>query len=243
MKLRIILSLLIVLALASGCAKDQITASAIDDLPIEKQIEIEAKVTSVEACMNVECGSNSKCVDGKCVCNEGYKKCNGECILNDDCCTENDCGARESCRDHKCIPDNCKVNEKYDSEKNKCVCDADSKYCATQHKCIPKKNCCMHAECDSDYRCTETNYLVTICISGEDKKQCKSVYDDRGEAFFIDAERFDVEIVEVLQGDAVDLKINDIMVPVVGDTLEKLDEKVFAYIEKIEPIGGYCKRE
>ena len=43
MKLRIILSLLIILALASGCAKNQITASAIGDLPIEKQIEIEAK--------------------------------------------------------------------------------------------------------------------------------------------------------------------------------------------------------
>ncbi len=37
MKLRIILSLLIIIVLISGCAKNEITASAIKDLPVEKK--------------------------------------------------------------------------------------------------------------------------------------------------------------------------------------------------------------
>ena len=243
MKLRIILCLLLILAIFSACAKNEITASAISDLPVEKQIEIEAKVVSVDACKDITCDANEHCEDGRCICNPGYKECNGECIQNSACCTENDCKSDESCRGHTCIPDNCKVNEEFNVDKNKCVCDKNSLYCAVQNKCIPKDNCCMHHECsNSDYRCTETNMLATLCISGE-KKQCKSVYTDRGESFFLGKTRYDVDINHFLQNGGVDVDINEVNFVLKADVLEKLEENTFIYIESIEPLGGYCKKE
>ncbi|MBW3004506.1 DUF4318 domain-containing protein [Candidatus Woesearchaeota archaeon] len=242
MKSRIILSLLIIIILASGCAKNQITASAIKDLPIEKKLDVEAKITSSEACMNVVCGSNSQCENGECICNDGYKKCNGECILNKDCCTEDDCDSEESCRDHSCIPNNCKLNEVADPVKSECVCDADSKYCTMQKQCIPKKNCCMHADCESDYRCVPTGRLAVLCVSSG-KKQCKSVHSDRPESFFIDGVRYDVEINNFLQEGGIDLDVNDINHVFAADEVEKIGDNVNIYIDEVEDIGGHCKKD
>lgn len=242
MKSRIILSLLVIIVLASGCAKDTITAKAVDDLPIEKRIEIEAKVTSVEECMNVACGSNSRCIDGDCVCNEGYKDCNGECILEKDCCTEDDCETDESCRDHMCIPDNCGVNEEFDTAKQKCDCDEDSVYCAAQRKCIPKDNCCTHAGCDSDYRCVPTDRFVVLCIDSG-KKQCRSVHTGRTESFFMEGVRYDVEINKFLQNDGVDIDVNGVNHLIAKDEIEDIAETVSMYIDDIEDVGGGCKRD
>ena len=240
MKLKILFGLLIILILISGCAKNQITASAIKDLSIEKKIDIEAKITSTEACMNVACGSNSICENGNCICNDGYKKCNGECILNKDCCTEDDCDSGESCRNHICIPDNCRINEIFDASKNKCVCDEDSKYCSMQKQCIPKKNCCMHADCESDYRCVPTGKLAVLCITGGNK-QCKSVHPDRQESFFVKGVRYDVIINGFLQHGGIDLDVNDINHVFEADAVEKIGDNINIYLDEAEEIGGHCK--
>ena len=238
MKLRIILCLLVILVLFSACAKDEITASAISDLPVEKQIEVEAKVTSAEACMNVACNSNNHCVAGDCVCNDGYKECNDECILNGACCTEDDCEADESCRDYACAPDNCKVHEEYDAEKNKCVCDSDSRFCSIQRKCIPKGNCCLHSECsNSDYRCVPTNSLAVLCIA----KQCKSVDADREASFLVKGVRYDVKINHFLQDGGIDITVNAIDYTVPKNGVQTIGAGVDLYIEDIEIIGGHCK--
>ncbi|MBW3001619.1 hypothetical protein KY338_00495 [Candidatus Woesearchaeota archaeon] len=242
MKFKILFGLFIVLIFISGCAKDSITAKAIDDLPIEKKLDVEAKITSAEACMNVVCGSNSQCENGKCICNEGYKKCNGECILTQDCCTEDDCDSGESCRDHKCIPDNCKLNEVPDPAKRECVCDDNSKYCAMQKKCIPKENCCMHADCESDCRCVPTGRLAVLCIKSG-KTQCKSVHPDRPESFFVAGVRYDVKINYFLQDNGIDIDVNDINHVFTADAVEKIGDNVNIYIDTVDDIGGHCKKD
>lgn len=240
MKLKIMFGFFIMLILISGCAKDTITAKAIDDLPVEKKLEVEANINSAEACMNVVCGSNSKCENGKCICNEGYKKCNGECILNQDCCTEDDCASSERCRNHTCIPNNCRLNEVIDPVKNECVCDDDSKYCSMQKKCIPNDNCCMHADCESDYRCVPTGRLAVLCIDAG-KKQCKSVHPDRPESFFVDGVRYDVEINGFLQDGGIDLDVNDINHVFAPDAVEKIGDNINIYLDEAQDVGGNCK--
>ncbi|MBD3303658.1 hypothetical protein GF343_00795 [Candidatus Woesearchaeota archaeon] len=240
MKFKIMFGFFIMLILISGCAKDTITAKAIGDLPVEKKLEVEANINSAEACADVVCGSNSRCGNGKCICNQGYRKCNGECILNQDCCTEDDCESSERCRNHTCIPDNCKLNEVVDPAKNECVCDDDSKYCAMQKKCIPKDNCCMHGDCESDYRCVPTSRLAVLCITSG-KKQCKSVHPDRPESFFVDGVRYDVEINEFLQDSGINLDVNDINHVFAPDTVEKIGDNVNIYLDESQDVGGSCK--
>jgi len=242
MKKIMFLIVLILVLLLSGCAKNEITASAIKDLPVEKKLEVEAKVTATEACMNVVCGSNSKCVAGECVCNDGYKICNGECILNQDCCTEDDCDSNERCRNHTCIPNNCRLNEVIDPVKNECVCDDDSNWCAMQKKCIPKDNCCMHGDCESDYRCVSTSRLAVLCIDAG-KKKCKSVHPDRPESFFVEGVRYDVEINTFLQDGAIDLDVNDVNHVFAADDVEKIGDNINIYVDEMQDIGGNCKKD
>jgi len=240
MKLRIILCLLVVLIFASACANNQITASAISDLPVEDQIEIEAKVVSAEACKDVICGSNSKCVNGNCVCNSGYKKCSGDCILENMCCVDSDCGEYESCRENHCATNNCGVNEVFDITAEKCDCKSDSKYCPAQKKCIPKSNCCMNSDCDSNERCVFTRYLAVVCVEGG-KKQCRSISSDRGESFSIDGVRYDAEISRFLQDKGLEIKVNDITFILRGSDAQKIGDNVDMYLESIEATGGNCK--
>jgi len=239
MKLKIIVYLLIILVLISGCGKNQITASAIKDLPIEKQVEIEANVVSAEACADVVCNSNSKCVNGDCVCNDGYKKCSDQCILEIQCCKDSECGEYESCKENQCSTDNCGVNAAFDTAKNQCECNADSQYCPAQKSCIPKSNCCMNSYCDSDERCVYTKYLAVICI----EKQCKSVTLDRGESFLMGGVRYEVDITNFLQNDGIDLTVNDAPMILRGDQAKSIGDNIEITLESIESAGGNCKTD
>lgn len=242
MKSRIMLGLLIVIILVSGCAKNQITASAIKDLPIEQKIELEAKIAASDVCMNVACSSNSRCIAGDCVCNDGYKKCNGECILSQDCCTDYDCSLGESCIGRVCVPDYCLANEVFDAGKGKCVCEEDFKYCELQRACIPKANCCMQSDCAADYRCIPSVKLALICISSE-TKQCRSVHPERAESFLVQGMRYDVQINAFLSSNGMDIDVNGVSYILSGNDVKKLSDSASIYISEIEDIGGHCKKE
>jgi hypothetical protein len=239
MKVKIIVYLLIILVLISGCGKNQITASAIKDLPIEKQVEIEANVVSAEACADVVCNSNSKCINGDCVCNDGYKKCDGQCILEIQCCKDSECGEYESCKGTQCATDNCGVNAVFDIAKGRCECNTESKYCPAQKSCIPKSNCCMSSYCDSDERCVDTKYLAVICI----EKQCKSISLDRGESFLMEGVRYEVDITSFLQNNGVDLTVNDVPMILRGDQEKSIGDNIGIHLESIESAGGNCKSD
>jgi hypothetical protein len=57
----------------------------------------------INECDNINCGNNGKCVDGKCVCNQGYTgdSCQNKSITNK--CDNINCGNNGKCVDGKCV--------------------------------------------------------------------------------------------------------------------------------------------
>jgi hypothetical protein len=134
------------------------------------------------------------------------------------------------------------VNEIFNIQKSKCDCDENSKYCPSQHQCIPRTNCCLSTECGSEQRCAETNYLAVICIDST-RKQCKSLSADRGETFTVDGVSYEVEVSKFLQDNGIDLKINDQQVIIRGNEVVSIGDNVNTYVDNLELVGGHCKRD
>ncbi|KAK4209821.1 hypothetical protein QBC37DRAFT_377684 [Rhypophila decipiens] len=115
------------------------------------------------------CDPSSICVNGKCVCEEGYVECDGECAESDDyncgkcgreCkdtsqCVNNKCkcGAHELYCDHECIPettDHCgkcskQCDESFDCVNHECTCADPPCSCPANHplcdgECVEKRD-------------------------------------------------------------------------------------------------------
>lgn len=235
---QIIISLLVILLLITACSKGTITARPIADIKTA-DIELEVNVTdSADSCAAVVCDSDKSCVNGECVCKNGFKECNEDCIAENSCCNDDDC-EEGICEEGVCVNKVCKYNQRYDSDAKDCVCAEGTYYCAAQKKCIPKKNCCMHTVCKTYQRCVPTQFITSICLVKE-KKVCKSVIEFRVEPFFFGADRYNVEIKDILNDGVLVLAVNEEELE-----LELNKEKTFMnmtiYMENLEVLGGYCK--
>ena len=232
MKNTLFLVLTLTLIILSACSNGSITAQ-----PIAEDVIQKPKID--ELCKNIICPDNRYCELGKCICNEG-KICNNKCIPEDACCTDKDCKTDELCQELKCEKQICPLYQVYDREKKKCVCNYSSKWCSAQNTCIPIKACCRHTECGFDERCVETRFFAIICIN-DDQKHCKSVIEGRYEKFKVGTEKYEVELIEILEDKRVKYKING--QPIIAVVKGKYDlgmgHKV--HIEKIEFTGGHCK--
>ena len=241
---QILTALLVALILISGCSETTLVAKPVSELNTVTEIEVEANVTDadVDPCAKVTCDTNSKCSEGSCVCSDGYKKCDGKCISSNACCKDADCGTNKICKDNVCTDTNCGYSQLYDSQKKTCVCSAESKYCAIQKKCIPKKSCCQHADCDTSGGCTQTQFLVRVCMK-DDTTMCRAIAEKKKDSFDIGGFKYYVEFKSVLQNGKIDLLVNEKEFVLAINEMQPLDSSVKMYVEKFETIGGYCKEE
>ncbi|MBN1644937.1 hypothetical protein JW851_02790 [Candidatus Woesearchaeota archaeon] len=229
--------LIICLLLISACSKGTIDARPIDAKVIDVEVNIKESL-----CDNIECTENSYCVSGKCVCNEGFKMCNAECISEAYCCNSNDCGVGEICENKKCIKHICPFNQVYEPNKEACACDRDSNWCAMQNKCIPRSSCCVHSDCGNDRACSPTYFMASVCVD-DGKEKCRSTIQGQNAYFIVNGVSYDI-VVKSISKDFVSLKINDkdldghpVKVPY------KLTDNANLYIDSTKIAGGVCREE
>jgi hypothetical protein len=74
---------------------------------------------------------------GTCVCDYGYKDCNGACIPEYDCCSDYDCGKNEVCSYGTC---ECPTYDGY-------------KICEYDGSCVPEYGCCSDYDCSYGETC------------------------------------------------------------------------------------------
>jgi hypothetical protein len=122
-------------------------------VPVKASATIEAYCSS-----DYECDSynNEVCKYGKCVCDNGYKDCNGSCIPEYACCSDYDCGKNETCNDYG----TCECPT-YDGYK---VCESDG-------ACIPEYGCCGNYDCSKNEVC---DYGTCTCPTYDGYKICES---------------------------------------------------------------------
>ncbi len=207
--------------------------------PRREGVALEVEVT--DPCEQVSCTENQLCVEGTCVCSEGFKACGSACIAINNCCTSKECGEGLVCDDGTCSKRICNYNEVYDEERDECSCAPGTKYCRQQGQCIPRDNCCHLNDCPGDETCAGTTYVSTVCLKNG-KTSCKSIAKGRSDAFFIDNTRYDVYFDNLFQGGLLGLRVNDKVLQEVNTNQElTVIPGLTTYVEKFEVLGGWCK--
>ncbi|HEX2736237.1 MAG TPA: Ig-like domain-containing protein [Polyangiaceae bacterium] len=56
----------------------------------------------LECCTAVDCANGRSCVNGTCLCQQGTKDCNGQCIGTSACCNDADCSSGGTCNQGTC---------------------------------------------------------------------------------------------------------------------------------------------
>lgn len=211
--------LLFVLACSS---KDNTTGLVISTISEQQpnQSAAEPNITVTETippdpCLNVVCGENERCLEGKCFCTENFKQCGTTCIPENTCCSDSDCKDRESCVQGTCTQTAfCSFNQKWDSEKRKCICDQHTKWCSVQSKCVPFDNCCDINDCNIpglvEKRCMPTVWEVDICLEGIGElsgKHCRKIREFIRNGFNIETNTYDLFLENAYENKELDLKL------------------------------------
>jgi len=231
----ILAGLMVCLFLLTSCSSNTIKASPVVD---SKSIDVEVNIKS-DVCSGVLCKSTETCVSGECVCSEGFKNCNKVCIPDSACCTSGDCSTGEVCENNACIKHVCGFNEVYDTSKKDCVCGSGAKWCESQQKCIPLKNCCQDTDCGSDYRCADTFVISSVCVDDQTRK-CKSIVEGRSERFYIKGVSYDI-LVKEISDSLIVLKINDLDIDPLPIKVPYVENDADIFFESAEMVGGVCK--
>jgi hypothetical protein len=89
------------------------------------------------------CSGGKTCFFNQCICPDDQRECNGACIPNGACCTNNDCAGGGVCQN------------------GACVCPSGKRLC--NNTCIPAGDCCGDNECRGDQVCQNGSCL---CAGG-----------------------------------------------------------------------------
>lgn len=116
--------------------------------------------TECQACRKGKCKPKPEgsactgglCTGGSCTCANGFKSCQGRCILNEQCCTAADCGQGSSCQN------------------GTCVCLDGFKRCGT--RCIPVAQCCSNSDCTGGRKCVSGTCAFASCNAVECPINC-----------------------------------------------------------------------
>jgi hypothetical protein len=118
--------------------------------------------TNCGACGTV-CPTNASCNGTSCVCDQGFKPCNGQCIHNAECC--GDCAGNETCLNGNCclnanVCGNVCLDTPCDTA-NCDVCDPGTGTCKSN--CQQPTNPCLDSTCISGVCGTANKLPNTIC--------------------------------------------------------------------------------
>ncbi len=216
MKLILGLFLSIFIIFLISCSKENTTTSLVV-APIQenfvKNISIE-ETTIEDLCIKINCSTNRTCDNGNCICKQGTKECNGSCISTEDCCNDNDCKDQHSCINKKCVRiQKCDYLQTWNRITSNCICNTGTKFCPNQKKCIPIKNCCNDDNCNllggDDNLCTETKFLVNICISNKGNGACRFINIDKQDSITLLNRNFDIILNKIYNDDEIMLIVKE----------------------------------
>lgn len=109
----------------------------------------------LQGCAALGCPDNQDCVDERCVCQEGFMRCETDCIPFESCCSDADCGVAERCLDHTCADPCADVSctAPLLCVDGACSCPDGQEQC--EDSCIPEDGCCTDDECGEGTTCFE----------------------------------------------------------------------------------------
>ncbi len=224
---------LAVMLLVSACSQQTTMAQPLNNTVPETK----------DSCAEKQCGENTYCELGQCMCLGGYKLCGENCILERSCCDDTECPSGKACVTGVCTDRPvCGFNEVWNDAYKECLCEEGNKYCREQGKCIPADSCCSHIDCRGGDRCAPTTYSATVCLQSVTKK-CSMIHEGTISKFMTPVGDYEITLVNLLEGPLFDLKVNN-------DSIRRLrlDEvntvgngtaKVF--VEGMTVFGGICK--
>ncbi len=209
------------------------------------------ETTIPNLCKDVKCGEGQQCKEGKCVCAINFKDCNGKCISAKNCCAKSECGSREDCINNTCTQvEACNYLEKWDAEKDRCVCQESTRYCATQTKCIPVDHCCILDDCNlyggNERYCTPTDFKPYLCLKKAGNKACGASSLIKGRnSYTILNEGYDIYLDNVFENKNIDLRIAQNKTEITIKNM-KLGEEFITSLgiityETLEDTGGGCR--
>jgi len=205
----------------------------------------ETVIEEKNPCSDITCNKNQHCVNGNCVCDDGFKNCDDKCIKETDCCTNKECEKDEVCKDNKCIFDCekilCQYNEVCDEDLKKCVCKPGTRFCEYQKKCFEFDKCCDNYDCEGNKKCIITKFSVNICFEGE-QTACKWVGENSFVYFNMFGKRYKFALDKIYANNEIKYSIDDA-------TLQrlklreriKLQPRLYLYLQEIKEIGGICE--
>ncbi len=247
----IIILLIGVLLILSSCTSE-------NPQTVQETSETSTPVTStkvtetvlLDPCKNVKCGDKQVCSEGKCVCSTNYKDCQGECISASKCCTSKDCSADKKCENSECVDANlCDYLQHWDNAQNKCICNAKTKWCVDQEKCIPYDKCCGVKDCNLEGGlitrvCRKTEFTPSLCIGDDSSTHCINIKTNRVTKFKFGNSTRDVIVDQIFAGGIINLKLEGrtpFKVPP-KTKLQILDD-VWVRVDDVTTSGGNCKED
>ncbi len=185
-------------------------------------------------CENIKCGENQACANGTCNCIVNTKKCGTNCIAQNACCTDNECPADKICFENTCAVNNCDYNEQLDKITKTCQCVAETTWCDTQKKCIPKNSCCVHTQCGRSEACVKYRVQANVCVD-KPSLTCKRVVE--GESTLLNNQT--VLFSDARQNATLLLKTGEGFIKTQPNKYEPFGAGLL-YVKEILPIGGVC---
>ncbi|MBS3128871.1 hypothetical protein J4410_07050 [Candidatus Woesearchaeota archaeon] len=192
------------------------------------------------------CDGEHQVVEGfQCVCEQGYKVCNKQCVPESQCCTNSDCPSgictNGACT-NPCENTFCPINQVCDPNTGKCGCTTGNKYCNKQDRCIALSQCCDNADCNrarEGRRCVEITTSVNVCVN--DGAFCKWVRLDTPANVALNQTGFTIKVEELYDSNLLDVTINDVLFErqaVPGTVIVGADEITFS---EFKLSGGQCQ--
>ncbi|MBS3175995.1 hypothetical protein J4457_02050 [Candidatus Woesearchaeota archaeon] len=213
--------------------------------PTQVQTEPAQNITP-QPVQRLECGENQLLQGTQCVCQEGYKVCNKQCVPESYCCSNTDC-ENSICDNgvckNTCENKYCPINQVCDPTSGECACKPSTKWCDKQQQCIGVKLCCNNADCDNRKEgksCNDIVQSVDVCLDGN--KFCKFVQVQKAGHLDLNGEKFEVYFENLYEGNYTDLQINGkpfqkILIP--GKVT--IDKNNQVSLRNIKMLGGVCQ--
>ncbi len=197
-----------------------------------------------DPCDGVVCESQKMCKTGQCVCMNGLKDCQGNCISTSTCCSDNDCEEGRMCKEQVCvgIPKTCGFNAQYNEDTNECECIQGTRFCDEQQKCIPTRNCCSRVDCKKGGRCVPTRFTAEVCIY-DPLQHCRVILEKSVGVFTTKTSEVNITVLEIVEKGTTHLKINDHEEQLVFKKTKRFENEQRLRVEDVQMFGGSCEEE
>lgn len=198
-----------------------------------------------DSCFGIVCGENEICIEGSCGCAEDYKTCNNQCIPENSCCSDDECGIGESCVNNACTFScenvQCESNKICSEKRQGCFCKEGYKWCELQNSCIPEDHCCTRFECDRDQRCIDTAIRAEVCLEKDNDMNCKILNDLDAKEFLVGGIAFEILLSDNFYTEMATILINEQSHNMTPGLRKLIESGAIVWLRNFDEVGGSCK--